>query len=242
LDAAHKKAVADDQADDAAYEKTIASLRAELQQARNAQAAAVAKLAETESAWSARYAEMEAKASAPMAMAAAAGAGAVVSSTYSDAQYRRLQNRFDTMVERAQKDGYGDIERIEGIGPSFGQKLRAIGISWVRELLEQGASAAGRARIVEESGIKADLILRWVNAADLLRVEGVTPDWAELLEASGVDTVKELRTRVAANLQKKMEETNPTNGKGTYAREVPTVETVAGWIELAKKLDPKVTH
>ncbi|MDX1981430.1 MAG: DUF4332 domain-containing protein [Bryobacteraceae bacterium] len=204
--------------------------------------ALVARMTDAETAWTARHAELERKLAAPMAMAAAAGAGSAAAVSTGDGQFRQLKSRFDSFLVRMQKEGYGDIERIEGIGPVFGQKLRSIGINWVRELLEQGASPAGRERIVEETGIKRELILRWVNAADLLRVEGVTPDWAELLEASGVDTVKELRNRVPANLHRKMEETNPTNGAGTYAREVPPVEVVARWVEIARTLDPKVTH
>lgn len=134
---------------------------------------------------------------------------------------------------------YGDIERIEGIGPVYGQKLRSVGIAWV---LEQGASAEGRESIVAGTGLDPKNVLGWVNAADLLRIEGMTPDWAELLEQSGVDTVKELRGRVAENLQKKLEATNPTGPKGRISPTVPDVETVQKFIEIAKTLEPKVTH
>ena len=136
----------------------------------------------------------------------------------------------------------GDIEDIEGIGPVYGGKLRKIDIYWVHKLLETGKTPEGRAEIVQKTGIDHRLILKWVNHADLLRVAGVTPNWAELMEASGVDTVKELQHRVPANLQKKMEETNPTNGNGRYAPTVPDVETVSKWVELAKKLEPKITY
>ena len=95
---------------------------------------------------------------------------------------------------------------------------------------------------MEQTGLSKENVLNWVNSADLLRVDGMTPDWAELLEASGVDTVKELRNRVPQNVQKKMAETNPTNPQGSYARTVPDLETVRGWIEQAKKLDPKLTY
>ena len=136
----------------------------------------------------------------------------------------------------------GDIERIEGIGPAYGQKLRSIGIGWVRELLDQGGDPKGRQRIAAETGIKAELILAWVNAADLLRVDGVTPDWAELLEASGVDTVKELKNRGPVNLLAKLTEANPTGARGRIAPTLPELEEVEGWVAQAKAMRPRVSH
>ncbi|MCC6536016.1 MAG: DUF4332 domain-containing protein [Bryobacterales bacterium] len=136
----------------------------------------------------------------------------------------------------------GDIERIEGIGPAYGQKLRAAGIAWVRDLLDRGAGADGRAQIAAATGIKPDLVLTWVNAADLLRVDGVTPNWAELLEATGVDTVKELCNRVPANLLEAMTETNPAGPGGRFAATLPTLEEVESWVGQAKAMRPRVTH
>jgi predicted flap endonuclease-1-like 5' DNA nuclease len=133
----------------------------------------------------------------------------------------------------------GDIERIEGIGPANGQKLRAIGIAWVRDLLAEGMVPGGRERIAAKTGIDRRLIIKWVNAADLLRLDGVTLDHAELLERSGVDTVKELRHRVAKNLHHKMVETNE---KARCAPEVPPVEVIQGWIDQARALEPKGSH
>lgn len=142
----------------------------------------------------------------------------------------------------AAKKIVGDIERIEGIGPAYGQKLRGAGIAWVLDLLDRGADAAGRAQIASATGIKPDFILTWVNAADLLRVDGVTPDWAELLEAPGVDTVKELRNRAPANLLQAMTETNPAGPGGRFAASLPKLEEVESWAGQAKAMRPRVTH
>jgi hypothetical protein len=49
------------------------------------------------------------------------------------------------------------------------------------------------------------LILEWVNHADLMRVKGVGSEYADLLEAAGVDTVPELAQRNAASLAEKLE-------------------------------------
>jgi predicted flap endonuclease-1-like 5' DNA nuclease len=131
------------------------------------------------------------------------------------------------------------IEEIEGVGPAYAAKLAEAGLTSVELLLEQGGAAKGRAAIAEKTGISEKLILRWVNHADLIRLKGVGPQFAELLEAAGVDTVKELRNRNAANLAAKLIEINEAKN---IAGTTPNEKQVEGWIEEAKTLDPKVSH
>ncbi len=128
---------------------------------------------------------------------------------------------------------------IQGIGPVYAEKLVGIGIETVDQLLEKGADAKGRQAIEEATGIRHDLVLTWVNHADLFRVKGIGPQFAELLEAAGVDTVKELRNRNAANLAAKMAEVNEEKH---LTRRTPVEKEVAKFIELAKELEPKVTY
>ena len=97
---------------------------------------------------------------------------------------------------------------IEGVGPAYAEKLEAAGIVKAEQLLEKCACPKGRKAVAEETGIPEKLVLKWCNHADLFRVKGVGPQFAELLEAAGVDTVKELAHRNAENLVAKMEEVN----------------------------------
>lgn len=133
------------------------------------------------------------------------------------------------------------IHEIEGIGDMLGKKLEEIGVKSVDILLEKGATKAGRTKLAKETGIDVSKILKWVNMADLFRVKGIGKEYAELLEKAGVDTVKELRTRNAENLQKKMEEVNAAGGK-RLVRQVPYLKTVQSWIEEAAKLEPIVKY
>ena len=128
---------------------------------------------------------------------------------------------------------------IQGIGPVYAEKLVAVGIETVDDLLAKGAEAKGRKALEEETGIRHDLILTWVNHADLFRVKGIGPQFAELLEASGVDTVKELRNRNATNLAAKLAEVNEEKH---LCRRTPVEKEVAKFIELAKALEPVVTY
>ena len=128
---------------------------------------------------------------------------------------------------------------IQGVGPVYAEKLSAVGIETVDQLLKEGACPKGRKALEEKTGIRGDLILTWVNHADLFRIKGVGPQFSELLEAAGVDTVKELRTRNAANLAAKMAEVNEAKH---LCKRTPVEKEIAKYIELAQKLEPVVTY
>ncbi|KXB84763.1 hypothetical protein HMPREF3034_00681 [Prevotella sp. DNF00663] len=125
------------------------------------------------------------------------------------------------------------IEDIEGVGSVYGEKLVAAGIKTVEQLLEKCTKPAGRKALAEETGISDKLILKWTNHADLFRINGVDPQFAELLEAAGVDTVKEFRHRVAENLQPKLE---ATNNEKNLCNRVPSVTELQKMIDQAKEL------
>ncbi|MFO1129485.1 MAG: DUF4332 domain-containing protein [Rhodospirillales bacterium] len=131
------------------------------------------------------------------------------------------------------------IEKIEGIGPAQAEKLSTAGIGTIEDLLAKCGSAKGRADVAETTGISAKLLLRWVNMADLMRISGVGEEFSELLEAAGVDTVKELQHRRADNLAAKMVEVNEAK---KLCRRTPAAKEVEKWIEQAKTLEPIVTH
>lgn len=128
---------------------------------------------------------------------------------------------------------------IQGIGPAYAEKMKAAGINKVSQLLAQGKTPKGRKELEEKTGIRHDLILTWVNHADLFRIPGVGPQFAELLEAGGVDTVKEFAHRKAENLYTKLVE---VNDKEHRTKRVPTVKELQKMIEQAKELDPEVTY
>ena len=128
---------------------------------------------------------------------------------------------------------------IEGIGDAYAPKLQAEDITSVSQLLDRCAAPAGRKELAEKTGISEKLILKWTNHADLFRINGIGPQFAELLEAAGVDTVKELRHRVAANLAAKVAEVNEE--KHLCGR-VPAEVEIQKMIDQAKELEPRMTY
>ena len=128
---------------------------------------------------------------------------------------------------------------IEGIGEVYAPKLQAEGIETVEQLLDACEGPTGRKIIAEKTGISEKLILKWTNHADLFRVDGIGPQFAELLEAAGVDTVKELRHRVAANLAAKVAEVNEQKH---LCKRVPVESEIQRMIDQAKVLPPRMTY
>ena len=131
------------------------------------------------------------------------------------------------------------IHSIEGIGPRYAEALKAAGITNTERLLQGGATREGRAALAQTTGINEKLILKWVNMSDLFRVKGVAGQYAELLEAAGVDTVRELRTRNPENLAETMVKLNKDK---RLVRQVPNSRQVSNWVQHAKSLPPIVSY
>lgn len=131
------------------------------------------------------------------------------------------------------------ITDIEGIGPASATKLAQAGIKTVEGLLKACAAPKGRKSVAEASGIGEKTILEWTNMADLFRIKGVSTQFAELLKAAGVDTVKELRNRNAANLHAKIVEVNEDK---RLVRQVASATQVASFVDQAKTMEPVITY
>lgn len=131
------------------------------------------------------------------------------------------------------------IAEIEGIGPAYAEKLKAAGIRTTDAYLARAKDPKGRKALAEETGIDDKRILKWANMADLMRIKGIGEEYSELLEAAGVDTVKELRNRNAANLAAKMKEVNDAK---KLVRQLPSEKAVEDWVEQAKALAPMMTY
>ncbi len=131
------------------------------------------------------------------------------------------------------------LKYIEGIGDVYRLKLFDAGITNVDELLEEGSTVKGRKEIAERTGISETLLLTWINHADLYRVHGIGAQYADLLEAAGVDTVPELAQRVPANLCEKMAE---VNAQKKLVRHLPALAQVESWVTQARDLPRKINY
>ena len=132
------------------------------------------------------------------------------------------------------------IEEIEGVGATYAAKLSGAGVVTTEHLLERGGSASGREALAAETGQSHAQILEWVNHVDLMRIDGVGSEYADLLEAAGVDSCAELALRNAANLANTFQELDAA--RPNVVRQVPSEATIAKWIEQADHLAKVVSH
>ena len=130
------------------------------------------------------------------------------------------------------------LHAIQGIGEVYRSKLEALGLRTTDDLLTLASTPRGRKDLAEKTGVDAKRILQWVNCADLFRIKGIGPQYAELLEASGVDTVPELAQRRPENLYAKLGEVNQEKA---LVRQLPTLRLVRSWVAQAKAL-PRLVH
>jgi len=126
-----------------------------------------------------------------------------------------------------------DIETIEGIGPTYGNKLRNSGVKVVGDLLRAGSTRYGRRILAKKVDVAPRTLLKWVYRADFFRIRGIGTQYSALLESAGVNTVTDLSRRNPKNLYAKLRE---INRKKNLVRRIPPYRTVQGWIKSAKNL------
>lgn len=128
---------------------------------------------------------------------------------------------------------------IEGVGETYAVKLNELGLKYAEDLLPVCRTPAQRKNLAEKTGISEKLILKWANHVDLYRIRGIGPQYAELLECAGVDTVRELTHRVPEKLLAKLEE---VNAQKHLSGRVPALKEVRRYIEEAKKLPAMLVY
>lgn len=126
------------------------------------------------------------------------------------------------------------ISDLESLSPKSATKLRKAGIRTTDGLLKVAASRSGREKLAERCGLTPDELKAWVTRSDLMRVKGIGAEYADLFDACGVQTVRDLRRRKASPLTAKLAEVNE---KKRLVRRLPTEGMVEGWIEDAGRLD-----
>jgi len=131
------------------------------------------------------------------------------------------------------------ITDIDGIDGESAVTLKSAGVRSTGRLLEMARTPRGRKALAEKTGIGEKQLLCWANMADRMRVKGIRKEYAGLLQAAGVDTVKELTYRNPANLANAMKEANK---KRKLVAFLPSEKVVCNWIEYAKKLQIKITY
>ena len=131
------------------------------------------------------------------------------------------------------------ITDIDGIDGGAAEILKSVGIRSTGRLLEAARTVRGRKVLAMKTGFDERQLLCWANVADRMRIKGIRKEYAELLHAAGVDTVKELKYRNPANLARAMADANK---KANMVRLLPSEKVVCRWIASAQKLELKIKY
>jgi len=129
------------------------------------------------------------------------------------------------------------IDQVAGIDQKKATKLRKAGVRTSKALIESASTRRGRTELARSSGVTPKDLQVWVHHADLLRVRGVGAEYAELLVAAGVDTLRDLRRRNPTALVAKI---IGLNGSSRVVSRLPTESMVEAWINAAGELDPSI--
>jgi predicted flap endonuclease-1-like 5' DNA nuclease len=124
-----------------------------------------------------------------------------------------------------------DIEQVQGIGAQFGLQLMTSGVTTTQELLDKCGTVDKMRQLEAVTGISAKQLATWAHQADLMRVQGIGPEFGQLLERSGVESVGELAMRHPENITHLLAR---VNAEKKLTRAVPALKTVTGWVERAK--------
>ena len=131
------------------------------------------------------------------------------------------------------------ISKIDGLTAFATSKLKSAGIRTMEGLLEAARTAKGRKKLSEKTGFSEQQLLEWANLADCMRIPGMGKAKAELLRASGVNTVREFTHRNPSRLAQAMRD---ANDKRKLVRVLPSEKTVEQLIQQARKLPLKITY
>ena len=131
------------------------------------------------------------------------------------------------------------INRLRGLSADVKSGLAARGIRDSDQLLEAGRTAKGRRDLARATGADERDILELVNRADLARIRGVAGSYSDLLENSGVDTVRELARRQPESLHERFVQ---VNGERHLVNRVPPVPTVRHWVEQAREMPERLAY
>jgi len=125
------------------------------------------------------------------------------------------------------------LTEIIGLDESHAKKLMKEGIKSVEDLIP--LTSYQIKKISKKIGVSAQTLDTWQEHADLMRIKGISPEYANVINLIGIDSVKELAHRSPKSTIdriKKLHKEQPD-----LLTKLPTLTQVKGWITQAKSDD-----
>ena len=126
------------------------------------------------------------------------------------------------------------LEDVLGIGPVYATKLRTSGVTTIAKLLDNTQGRTDRQKLARETGIPYGNVLHLARKVELMKIKGVGVRQSNLLEAVGVDSVKELAYRNPENLRERLRFANNIGRK--FVGYDPSQSMVTRWVDQAREM------
>ena len=125
------------------------------------------------------------------------------------------------------------IDSINGMTHTEATKLRRARVRTTVTFLQIASTRSGRALLTKETGITSPKLLHWAKRAELMKIRNLGRDYADLLEAVGVESVADLKRRNPESLHEMMH--NANQAKKIVDR-MPSLKRVTNWIDDSKDI------
>ena len=125
------------------------------------------------------------------------------------------------------------IDSINGMTHTEATKLRRARVRTTVTFLQIASTRSGRALLTKETGITSPKLLHWAKRAELMKIKNLGRDYADLLEAVGVESVADLKRRNPESLHEMMHNTNQIK---KIVDRMPSLKRVASWIDDSKDI------
>jgi predicted RecB family nuclease len=131
------------------------------------------------------------------------------------------------------------IEALPGVSSEVATKLINANVRTTDDLLKLGNDPQAMNQVATRTGLEEPKIRRLVGTADLMRVKGIVPQIATLLQETGVESVDELAKANPTSLAQALADKNV---KEKTVVKLPTSTDVESWRKEAKQLLTSAAH
>ncbi len=131
------------------------------------------------------------------------------------------------------------IKDIIDINQRSVELLSDAGVRTLAQLLEAGATSSARMQLADQAHLDDKTIKYWVHQADLMRIDGLGPEFAHLLCKAEICTVPKLAYRSTDGLYAELLELNE---REHIVGRIPSREELHNFITEAKRLPKLVQH
>ena len=126
-----------------------------------------------------------------------------------------------------------ELADVDFVPEAEQKRLAKVGVTSTKDIIEKAGGKKARRKIARRARIKIRVLTEWVYFCDLLRVQGVGPTMAALLQASGVRDIAALQKEEAGPLLTRATEVNREQRITTL---MPAADQLRHWIEQARAM------